>query len=283
MQCSVDGCDRTAQYKAAKLCQMHYFRAWRTGSTDLKPSSRAMRYVASNGYAKLFDRNHPLADSTGHVYEHRSVMWPIVGPECRPCELCGKSLDWKTCHVDHIDNDRLNNHPSNLRFLCSPCNTWRDPKPQRYSNYGEIGLIEFEGHSDTPQAWSRDGRVNVSAPTIIRRIKSGMTVEQALFGEKLTHNGNPKADNRPRKTQQKHERKNAIAISIEGFTLTAAEWSREPGVTATEASLVNRAKAGWLPVDAVFTKPRGSKPSPDQAESIKSKYRAKTRELKNKC
>lgn len=280
MQCSVDGCDRPAHYKAAKLCQMHYFRAWRTGSVELKEKKHARRYVTPNGYVSLYLPGHPLANKSNLVFEHRFVMWPIVGEHCSPCELCGKPQTWRKCHVDHKDNDRKNNDPSNLRILCRVCNVRRGFSPESYANSGVTGLIEYGGKKETATGWARDPRVSIAGNTIARRIKNGMTVEQALFGRKLTHNGKPKVDNRPRKTQQKHERKNAIAISIEGFTLTAAEWSREPGVTATEASLVNRAKAGWLPVDAVFTKPRGSKPSPEQVESIKSKYRAKTRDLK---
>ena len=82
-----------------------------------------------------------------------------------------------------------------------------------------------------------------------------MTDEQALFGAKVTHNGNlPKPA--PRKTQFKHQRKNAVAITIDGVTMTAAEWAREPGVTVSESGIIWRIRNGWEPRKAVFQKGR---------------------------
>lgn len=34
MNCRVDGCGREAAYKKARLCQKHYFRVRRTGTTQ---------------------------------------------------------------------------------------------------------------------------------------------------------------------------------------------------------------------------------------------------------
>lgn len=70
-------------------------------------------------------------------------------------------------------------------------------------------------------------------------------------------------------------------MTIGDTTMTAAEWAREPGVTVTEASVINRVRSGWSAVEAVFTAPRGSKPSTEKAEAIAKEYRAKTRELKS--
>ena len=280
MQCSVDGCERESSYKAANLCQKHYFRIRRSGSTELQEKNRKLRYVTTGGYISLYMPDHPLANKGNVVFEHRVVMWPIVGEGCRPCEICGKPQTWKTCHVDHIDENRQNNDPSNLRILCRGCNVKRGFSVQSYANSGEMGLVEFDGKIDTPTGWSRDPRVSVAGNTIVLRLKAGMTAEQALFGPKKTHNGNPKIDRRPKKTQYKHERKNSIPVTIGGVTLTAAEWAREPGVTVTEASVINRTRSGWGAVDAVFTPPRGCKPSAEQSEAITKEYRAKVKELK---
>lgn len=91
MQCRVDGCGRDAQYKTAQLCQMHYFRMRRNGSVAKKLSSRQQRIITPNGYVRIFEPGHALADKGGYVFEHRQVMWAIAGFDCRPCELCGKA------------------------------------------------------------------------------------------------------------------------------------------------------------------------------------------------
>lgn len=79
MQCRVDGCGRDAQYKTAQLCQMHYFRMRRNGSVAKKLSSRQQRIITPNGYVRIFEPGHALADKGGYVFEHRQVMWAIAG------------------------------------------------------------------------------------------------------------------------------------------------------------------------------------------------------------
>lgn len=276
MQCSVDNCEREATYKAAQLCQMHYFRIRRNGTAVKTPIGRALRYVTPNGYITLYKPGHPLSNKTNCVFEHRFVMWPIVGPDCRPCELCGKPQTWATCHVDHIDDNRQNNSPTNLRILCRGCNVKRGFRPESHEFRSKVGLIEFEGKRDTSTNWARDPRVKVSGNTIRLRKAAGMTDAEALFSDKVTHNGRRKAP-APRKTNHKHERSNAVAITIEGVTMSAAEWSRTDGVAVTENTIISRVRSGWDPVEALIT-PGRQRPIADEA--IKAKYRAMTRELK---
>lgn len=279
MQCSVDNCEREAAYKAAQLCQMHYFRFRRNGTAVKTPIGRALRYVTPNGYITLYKPDHPLSNKTKCVFEHRFVMWPIVGPDCRPCELCGKPQTWATCHVDHIDDNRQNNSPTNLRILCRGCNVKRGFRPESHEFRSKVGLIEFEGRRDTATAWARDSRVSVSGKTILLRKAAGMTDSEALFSDKVTHNGRRKAPAQ-RKTNHKHERSNAIAITIEGVTDTLAAWSRIPGVAVTERAIANRINSGWSPIEALFTPAR----TRDRlTESEKAHYRALIRELKGRA
>ena len=105
-----------------------------------------------------------------------------------------------------------------------------------------------------------------------------MSDSEALFGRKMTHNGRKPLPS-PRKTNHKYERSH-IAITIEGFTLTASEWSREPGVTVSVSSIVNRIREGLDPISEVFARP-GKKPIPiDELKALTAMYRAMTRELK---
>ncbi|EKT4568476.1 HNH endonuclease [Pseudomonas putida] len=276
MQCSVKDCGRAARYKSAQLCQRHYFRMRRNGSLDLLPVNRSVRYITSNGYVTLYMPDHPLANKGGCVFEHRFVMWPIVGPDCRPCELCGKAESWPTCHVDHIDEDRQNNSAGNLRILCRGCNVKRGFGPESYADLSKVGLIEFEGRRDTATNWARDPRVKVSGATIRARKASGMSDEDALFAEKVTHNGREKK--KPaRKTAHKHERSNSVAITIDGLTMSAAEWSRVEGTAVTENTIISRYRSGWDPIEALIT-PGRHKPITDQA--IKALYRQKVKDLR---
>lgn len=41
MKCCVEGCERDAHYKAAQLCQMHYFRQRRYGTTETVKRGKA--------------------------------------------------------------------------------------------------------------------------------------------------------------------------------------------------------------------------------------------------
>lgn len=251
MKCKIEGCERDAMYTDQCVCQMHYFRFMRNGSYELKPKSRAIRIVMpGKGYIRLYEPSHPLADTQGYVSEHRKVVYSRIGETLSCCELCGKPVTWSDVHIDHIDKNVQNNSPENLRPLCRPCNTFRD-YPEQVSMPGRIS-VTYNGETKTPEEWSRDVSVSVSGHVIRNRLKSGMSIEQALFSPKKTHNGNTPKPYQPI-TSAKHERKNAIAITIDGETKTAMEWSRDPICSVSDGAIRLRIKAGWNPVEAVIT------------------------------
>ena len=193
MKCSAHQCGRDAAYKAVQLCQMHYFRMRRNGSLERLPTSRQQRVITPNGYVRVYDPGHALADQGGYVFEHRHVVWAIVGEDCGPCRLCGRPESWATCHVDHKDEDRKNNTESNLRVLCRGCNVSRGLTPESQALRSGVDLVEFDGRRLTAHEWARDPRVFVSGRTIRCRKKSGMSDFDALFAPKRTHNGNRRA------------------------------------------------------------------------------------------
>ncbi|AZS56773.1 hypothetical protein C5E18_11885 [Pectobacterium parmentieri] len=50
-----------------------------------------------------------------------------------------------------------------------------------------VPLLTFNGETKTATDWQRDPRTKVSYATILRRKRSGMTDEEALFSPKKTH------------------------------------------------------------------------------------------------
>jgi len=200
--------------------------------------------------------DHPLADSTGQVWEHRKIVYDRIGDVVPPCELCGKPLTWTIAHIDHIDEDPSNNDPKNLRPLCSTCNTHRSMHLPLYLHKGHRG-ITFDGETKTANEWARDPRVSIAGHVIAQRKNRGMSDYDALFTPKMTHNGKRP----PPPPKPKYSRSNAVALTINGVTKTAMEWSREPGCTVTDGAIRMRFRLGWDHDRAVFAP---AKPGGDQ-------------------
>jgi hypothetical protein len=206
MQCKVEGCEREADYKAAQLCQMHYFRQWRYGTTDTVRRGKAKpRQENPQGYQWVYLPGHPLCHKNGrYVAEHRAVLFEAIGPGSMKCDLCGCDLTWDTCKVDHIDCDVRNNARENLRPTCNTCNTQRGVGPA--ADWLRTHAIEFAGEVKTAHEWSRDQRVQVASHTILGRIRKGMSPEQALFAPKRTHTSKPAKKPNPTRRELEAQR-----------------------------------------------------------------------------
>lgn len=190
MDCKVEDCGRPARYKAACLCQKHYFRDRRYGTTDTTWAGKGKdRHVTTRGYVIVRQPGHPLANDKGWLYEHRAVVFADLGPGPMSCELCGIEVTWETAHIDHIDNTTDNNARSNLRPTCRGCNTKRGRAPEH--TYQGRSAITFNGQTMTAHEWVRELALPVTSKTVRCRLNAGQTVEQALFGRKRTHNGAP--------------------------------------------------------------------------------------------
>lgn len=95
-------------------------------------------------------QGHPLAGPNGGVMEHRAVLYDKIGPGQHPCHHCGTVVEWGLdLHVDHLDDDPLNNDPDNLVPSCFPCNIHRTQR--------ERPLCP-RGHERTPENTYTDKR-----------------------------------------------------------------------------------------------------------------------------
>lgn len=186
MKCRVEGCDRDAVYFGDCLCQKHYFRKWRYGTTELtRRKARPRITMPGKGYQFVHDPSHPLAHKNGYVAEHRKVVFDRIGFSLCACEMCGKPEAWETVHIDHIDQDPKNNNPENLRPLCRSCNVWRDyPDQHTFKSNLPVTLGDV---TLTPTEWARLTGGYLCAQTIRRRINRGMSHEQSLTAPKETH------------------------------------------------------------------------------------------------
>lgn len=113
---------------AVKAGHLHTDEARQKASAARRGSARGYSLNPA-GYRDLhMQDDHPLARSGGLLGEHRKVLYDAIGAGPHPCHWCGKSLEWGGLGgivADHVDNDKLNNDPSNLVPSCNPCNTGR--------------------------------------------------------------------------------------------------------------------------------------------------------------
>lgn len=124
-ECVVEGCSLVPRSRTAHWCEMHYGRWRRNGDPTRLVEYRTERKT-DRGYVMLKDPEHPL--SAGRwVYEHRAVLYDVHGGVVpAQCEWCGEPFsEWRDIHVDHLNYDRADNRPENLRASCRSCNTGR--------------------------------------------------------------------------------------------------------------------------------------------------------------
>lgn len=122
--CCVHKCKTEVRSRNSPYCEKHYGRVRRGVSLEDAPAPMH-RYVSAAGYVILKQPGHPLAMRGGNVFEHRVVAFDKHGGVCPGCFWCGVALDWDRAVIDHLDENKENNTPSNLVVACSPCNRAR--------------------------------------------------------------------------------------------------------------------------------------------------------------
>ena len=135
--CSVVGCGRPS--KSWGLCNTHNERRRRTGAVQadvpVGKYEAAVPTATGHGYLRRYAPDHVLANGSGFVYEHRKVLFDLIGYGPHLCRWCDAPVNWSHCRVpakdptaltvDHLDSDGTNNDPDNLVPSCHPCNFGR--------------------------------------------------------------------------------------------------------------------------------------------------------------
>lgn len=163
--CRVEDCENKIDRKG--LCSIHYMRQWRYGTTELTRTRKEI-LVHSQGYLLVSKKGHPLADSTGYVYEHRYVYYEANGAGPFNCHWCTKEITWPKLHIDHLDEDKKNNTLQNLKATCPQCNMGRGAQ-KRIQAWRDATGIEYNGKIYSMQELS-DIR-GISRQSLIYRLK----------------------------------------------------------------------------------------------------------------
>lgn len=127
--CSVAGCDKDARTSQGSMCEMHYGRMRRYGSTEPVVHVLTKR-PHSEGYVMVPAHGHPISQKNGWAFEHRLVLYSSLGEGVHACYWCKEEVEWKAkgqrkLVVDHLDGNKSNNMRENLVASCNKCNATR--------------------------------------------------------------------------------------------------------------------------------------------------------------
>ncbi len=144
-------CDNRQRTARSKICfEQGCTKSSSTGGrcdTDYRRNKKLRKNGwIENGYW-TFRVDHPVTLKNGQAKEHRIVAYNKFGPGSHKCHWCPKMLEWmigeprhdNKITVDHLDWERLNNHPDNLVLACFECNRTR-----RQCDVPKSRLVEME-------------------------------------------------------------------------------------------------------------------------------------------
>jgi hypothetical protein len=173
-RCSADGCDRPNYGHG--YCRRHLERVKKYGSVELPVREKDIWHWC-NGYLVVAAPNHPLADKTGAVYEHRMVLYDKLAGTVPCCHWCGGRLTWETLHADHLDDDKANNGPTNLVPSHPTCNQARGQHEARRTQRKKYG-VTFNGETFAVVRMGQANRPDKKG--LVARLQRGLAMDSAL-------------------------------------------------------------------------------------------------------
>lgn len=118
------GCGRQARRDQRTICEACYYYHRRTGKPGPAPAPAGRRKNGA-GYVVVIRPGHPLANKNREAFEHRVVAYDSHHGICPNCFWCDVRLTWRAAVVDHLNEDKADNDPSNLVVACNSCNLTR--------------------------------------------------------------------------------------------------------------------------------------------------------------
>lgn len=171
MKCCVDGCTSEANRVGAQMCEKHYMRMRRRGSTDKHVARKNGDLVHSGGnYLLAYAPDHPIAANSCRVYVHRINYYDAHGKGPFKCHHCGVEVTWATMHVDHLDSDTQNNAIDNLVASCPVCNQKRGRAKMKRTMQERGLMIEYSGERLHVSEWAE--RLGISRVSLKARLKT---------------------------------------------------------------------------------------------------------------
>ena len=147
--CCVDGCDKPARSPGdGSMCEMHYYRKRRTGTTDIIPKNKECNNHSSGYILSYRNVDHPVATRGGYLYEHRRILFDEIGWGPHKCFWCGRKIDWMpgernkkgSLVVDHFNGNKADNTIKNLLASCHRCNCLRGLFQRWVSEHGKDAM-----------------------------------------------------------------------------------------------------------------------------------------------
>ncbi|ANI05477.1 hypothetical protein A210_23455 [Pseudomonas putida SJTE-1] len=187
--CCVPGCLAVANRKGARMCEKHYTRQRRTGTTDQVSRVKSGLLTNAYGYKLAHSPDHPLRRQSNRVYEHRIVYHAHHGDGPFACHWCSAQVTWDDMHVDHLNDRTDDNRPDNLVASCARCNQKRGlPKMTRTHQLKSDRRYTAHGKTMCLSEWSR--HLSISRAAIEYRLKAGWRHED-VFSPRKGRSGPP--------------------------------------------------------------------------------------------
>ena len=212
VKCKVDGCNSMANRKLYQLCEKHYMKMRRRGTTEAFEWPKIKYH--SSGYILEYAPNHPLAMKLAgnRIYQHRKVYYDNYGDGPFKCHWCGKDLTWETMDIDHVNAAKTDNRIENLVASCPKCNKER-AKLKAVAAYKMLHERKLTYNGETIGITTLARRLGITIQSIDNRIKKGWSIER-IFTE-------PRGKYGPRR-EANHERSQAGDAGDSGQTQPGA-------------------------------------------------------------